>query len=50
MNSCKVFVLIKTKLYEDLLNSHLDPDNESTDNILFPRNVRNVKIDGIIDS
>jgi hypothetical protein len=39
--------LLKRQLYEDLLNSHLDPDSEPTDNISFPRNI---KIDGIIDS
>ena len=41
--------LLKHQLYEDLLNSYLDPDGVSTDNILLPRN-RNIKIDGIIDS
>ncbi|EXX67135.1 hypothetical protein RirG_117170 [Rhizophagus irregularis DAOM 197198w] len=39
--------LLKRKLYETLLNFHLDPDFNSTDNILLPRNP---KIDGIIDS
>jgi hypothetical protein len=39
--------LLKRQLYEDLLNSHLDPDSEATNNISFPRNI---KIDGIIDS
>src|SRR5438034_2477416 len=39
--------LLKRQLYENLLNSHLDPDSEPTDNILFPRNI---KIDGTIDS
>ena len=39
--------LLKRQLYEDILNSHLDPDRVSTDNILLPRNI---KTDGIIDS
>ncbi|UZO25405.1 uncharacterized protein OCT59_017671 [Rhizophagus irregularis] len=39
--------LLRCQLYEDLLKSYLDPDNEPNDNILFPRH-RN--IDGIIDS
>ncbi|UZO05054.1 uncharacterized protein OCT59_025415 [Rhizophagus irregularis] len=39
--------LLKRQLYEDLLNSHLDPNSEPTDDILLPRNL---KIDGIIDS
>ncbi|UZO05046.1 uncharacterized protein OCT59_025407 [Rhizophagus irregularis] len=39
--------LLKRKLYETLLNFHLDPDFDSTDNISLPRNP---KIDGIIDS
>ncbi|GBB85462.1 hypothetical protein RclHR1_00120016 [Rhizophagus clarus] len=39
--------LLNHQLYENLLNSHLDPDSEPTDNILLPRNI---KIDGIIDS
>ncbi|RGB25088.1 hypothetical protein C1646_747506 [Rhizophagus diaphanus] len=39
--------LLKRQLYEDLLNSHLDPDSEPTESISFPRNI---KIDGIIDS
>ncbi|CAB4412287.1 unnamed protein product [Rhizophagus irregularis] len=39
--------LLKHQLYEDLLNSHLDPNSKPTDDILLPRNL---KIDGIIDS
>src|SRR5581483_6869803 len=39
--------LLKRQLYENLLNSYLDPDSEPTDNISPPRNV---KINGIIDS
>jgi hypothetical protein len=39
--------LLKRQLYKNLLNSHLDPDSEPTDDILFPRSI---KIDGIIDS
>src|SRR5436190_10119210 len=39
--------LLNRQLYEDLLNSHLDPDSEPVENILLPRNI---KIDGIIDS
>jgi hypothetical protein len=39
--------LLKCQLYENLLNSHLDPDSEPNDNILLPRNIRS---DGIIDS
>src|SRR6266516_2531082 len=39
--------LLKRQLYENLLNSHLDPDSEPTDNISPPRNI---KIDRIIDS
>jgi hypothetical protein len=39
--------LLKHQLYDDILNSHLDPDSEPTDNILPPRNI---KIDGIISS
>ncbi|GBC39600.2 BTB/POZ protein [Rhizophagus irregularis DAOM 181602=DAOM 197198] len=35
------------QLYEDLLNSYLDPNYEPKDNISFPRNI---KVDGIIDS
>ena len=31
--------LIRRKLYEDLLNSYLDPNSVSTDDILLPRNV-----------
>ncbi|CAB4414012.1 unnamed protein product [Rhizophagus irregularis] len=38
---------LKSKLYETLLNFHLDPDFDSTDNISLPRNP---KIDGIIIS
>ncbi|EXX75188.1 uncharacterized protein OCT59_007703 [Rhizophagus irregularis] len=39
--------LIKHQFYEDLLNSHLDPNSEPNDNILPPRNIR---IGSIIDS
>ncbi len=39
--------LLKRQLYENLLNSHLDPDSEPTDNIPLPRNI---KTDKIIDS
>ncbi|RGB28379.1 hypothetical protein C1646_354542 [Rhizophagus diaphanus] len=39
--------LLKHQLYEELLESHLNPDSEPNDNILLPR-YRN--IDGIIDS
>src|SRR5438045_6587603 len=39
--------LLKRQLYENLLNSHLDPYSEPADNISSPRNI---KIDGIIYS
>jgi hypothetical protein len=39
--------LLKPQLYEELLDSYLDPDSEPNDNILTPRS-RNT--DGIIDS
>ncbi|EXX62016.1 hypothetical protein RirG_165790 [Rhizophagus irregularis DAOM 197198w] len=39
--------LLKNQLYEDVLNSHLDPNSKPTDDILLPRDL---KIDGIIDS
>src|SRR6266536_2781111 len=39
--------LLKRKLYENLLNSHLDPISEPIDNISLPRNI---KIERIIDS
>jgi hypothetical protein len=39
--------LLKRQLYEDLLNSYLDPNSKPTNDILLPRNL---KIDGIIDS
>jgi hypothetical protein len=39
--------LLKQQLYEDLLNSYLNPNSKPNDNILLPRS-RN--IDGIIDS
>uniref|UniRef100_U9UMF4 TLDc domain-containing protein n=1 Tax=Rhizophagus irregularis (strain DAOM 181602 / DAOM 197198 / MUCL 43194) TaxID=747089 RepID=U9UMF4_RHIID len=39
--------LLKRQLYEDLLNSHLDPDSEPTNNISLPRNIKN---DTIINS
>ncbi|GBB88596.1 hypothetical protein RclHR1_15150001 [Rhizophagus clarus] len=39
--------LLNHQLYKNLLNSHLDPDSEPTDDILLPRSI---KIYGIIDS
>ncbi|RGB27270.1 hypothetical protein C1646_674119 [Rhizophagus diaphanus] len=39
--------LLRCQLYEDLLNSHLDPDSKPTNNVLLPRNIKN---DEIIDS
>ncbi|CAB4412217.1 unnamed protein product [Rhizophagus irregularis] len=39
--------LLRRQVYENLLNSHLDPDIKPIDNILLPRNIR---FDGIIDS
>ncbi|EXX60368.1 uncharacterized protein OCT59_003278 [Rhizophagus irregularis] len=39
--------LLKKQLYEDLLNSHLNPDSEPSDNISLPRTVKD---DEIIDS
>ncbi|RGB27276.1 hypothetical protein C1646_719085, partial [Rhizophagus diaphanus] len=39
--------LLKRQFYEELLNSHLDPNSEPNDNILPPRNIR---IESIIDS
>src|SRR6266498_2897885 len=39
--------LLKHQLYEDLVNSYMDPDSEPNENILFPRDIQ---IDGIIDS
>jgi hypothetical protein len=39
--------LLKRQLFEDLLNSYLDPDSEPNDNISHPRNL---KTNGIIDS
>src|SRR5215212_2459769 len=39
--------LFKHQLYEDLVNSYMDPDSEPNENILPPRNI---KTDGIIDS
>jgi hypothetical protein len=39
--------LLSQQLYEDLLNSYLDPNSVSTDNILLPRNI---KIGKIVDS
>ncbi|GBB83232.1 hypothetical protein RclHR1_00100036 [Rhizophagus clarus] len=32
--------LLNHQLYEDLVNSYMDPDNEPTENILLPRNIR----------
>jgi hypothetical protein len=31
--------LLKRQLYEDLLNSYMDPDSEPAENILLPRNI-----------
>ncbi|GBC11636.2 hypothetical protein GLOIN_2v1848845 [Rhizophagus irregularis DAOM 181602=DAOM 197198] len=39
--------LLSQQLYEDLLNSYLDPNSISADNILLPRKIR---MDKIIDS
>ncbi|GES93562.1 BTB/POZ protein [Rhizophagus clarus] len=39
--------LLNKQLYQDLIDSYIDPDNVSTDNILLPRNIR---MDKIIDS
>src|ERR1043166_1879396 len=39
--------LLKHQLYEDLVNSYMDPYSTPNENIIFPRNI---KIDGIIDS
>ncbi|EXX62532.1 hypothetical protein RirG_160870 [Rhizophagus irregularis DAOM 197198w] len=39
--------LLNRQLYKNLLNSHLDPESEPTDDISFPRIIKN---DGIIDS
>ncbi|GES93561.1 BTB/POZ protein [Rhizophagus clarus] len=39
--------LLNKQLYQDLIDSYMDPDNVSTDNILLPRNIR---MDKIIDS
>ncbi|CAB4412216.1 unnamed protein product [Rhizophagus irregularis] len=39
--------LLKRQDYENLLNSHVDPDTEPADNILLPRSI---KIERIIDS
>ncbi|UZO05062.1 uncharacterized protein OCT59_025423 [Rhizophagus irregularis] len=38
--------LLRRQLYEDLLNSHLDPDSEPTNNVTFPRSIR---FDGIVE-
>jgi hypothetical protein len=32
--------LLKHRLYEDLVNSYMDPDSEPTENILLPRNIK----------
>ena len=34
--------ILDDQLYEDLLNSYLDPDSVSTDNILPPRNIKTI--------
>ncbi|RGB27413.1 hypothetical protein C1646_819777 [Rhizophagus diaphanus] len=39
--------LLNNQLYEDIVNSHMDPDSEPADNISLPRNI---KIERIIDS
>src|SRR6266496_5447025 len=39
--------LLDQQLYEDLVDSYMDPDSEPNENILLPRNI---KIDKIIDS
>ncbi|RGB30403.1 hypothetical protein C1646_711383 [Rhizophagus diaphanus] len=39
--------LLNHQVYENLLNSHVDPDTEPADNILLPRSI---KIERIIDS
>src|SRR5947207_8027753 len=39
--------LFEHKLYENLVNSYMDPDSEPNENILLPRNI---KTDGIINS
>ncbi|GBB88598.1 hypothetical protein RclHR1_15150003 [Rhizophagus clarus] len=39
--------LLNQQLYEDLIDSYMNPDNISIENILLPRNI---KIDKIIDS
>ncbi|RIA80099.1 hypothetical protein C1645_839297 [Glomus cerebriforme] len=44
---CPYQKLLDQQLYEDLINSYMDPDSEPNENILLPRNI---KIDGIIDS
>uniref|UniRef100_U9TLX7 BTB domain-containing protein n=1 Tax=Rhizophagus irregularis (strain DAOM 181602 / DAOM 197198 / MUCL 43194) TaxID=747089 RepID=U9TLX7_RHIID len=39
--------LLKHQIYEDLVNSYMDPDSNPNENILPPRNIKH---DGIIDS
>ncbi|EXX68090.1 uncharacterized protein OCT59_025333 [Rhizophagus irregularis] len=34
--------LLSKQLYEDLIDSYMDPDRVSTDNILFPRNIKTI--------
>ncbi|UZO04967.1 uncharacterized protein OCT59_025328 [Rhizophagus irregularis] len=34
--------LFSKQLYEDLIDSYMNPDRVSTDNILFPRNIRTI--------
>ncbi|PKC62519.1 hypothetical protein RhiirA1_465047 [Rhizophagus irregularis] len=34
--------LLSKQLYEDLIDSYMDPDRVSTDNIIFPRNIRTI--------
>ncbi|GBC00022.1 hypothetical protein RclHR1_03710006 [Rhizophagus clarus] len=36
--------LLNKQLYQDLIDSYMDPDSVSTDNILLPRNIRMDKI------
>src|SRR6266536_3158460 len=39
--------LLNQQLYEDLIDSYMDPDSKPNENILL---LRNIKIDGVIDS
>ncbi|POG72351.1 hypothetical protein GLOIN_2v1773702 [Rhizophagus irregularis DAOM 181602=DAOM 197198] len=42
--------LLRSQFYEELLNSHLNPDSEPNDNISLPRNIYSDENHGIIDS